>query len=169
MLLRPAESGDEMGVARVHIRSWQAAYRKLLPDDYLEQLRPEDRAQKYTFGNPHPFQPHTIVAVDAGEIHGFATTMPSRDLSMPGYGELVALYVDPAHWGRGLGVALVSAARAHLFASGFRHALLWVLAGNVRADRFYRTDQWSPDGMRRIDTVWDVQVEEFRYQRALSA
>ena len=34
---------------------------------------------------------------------------------MPDYGELCALYVDPDHWGRGIGVALVSAARARLF------------------------------------------------------
>ncbi len=31
MLLRPAESDGAMGVARVHVRSWQAAYRTLFP------------------------------------------------------------------------------------------------------------------------------------------
>lgn len=179
MLLRPAKCGDEMAVARVHVRSWQAAYRKLLPDDYLDQLRPEDRAQAYVFASPDPLQPYTTVAIDAAEaveaqaveaqIVGFATTMPSRDPGLLGYGELCALYVEPEQWGRGIGVALVSAARAHLCASGFRRALLWVLAGNVRADRFYRADGWLPDGMRRTETMWGVRVEEFRYQRALSA
>jgi hypothetical protein len=64
MLLRPAEPGDAIAVARVHVRSWQAAYRTLLPDDYLDQLRPKDRAGKYEFANPDPAKPYTIVAAE---------------------------------------------------------------------------------------------------------
>jgi GNAT superfamily N-acetyltransferase len=175
MLLRPAEPTDAMAVARVHVRSWQAAYRGLMPDDYLDQLRPEDRAKKYTFGSLDPLQPQTIVATEGPAIHGFATTAPARDMpegdlanyDMSSYGELCALYVDPEQWGRGIGVALISAARAGLVDRGFRDAMLWVLAGNVRAERFYRMDQWSADGARRTDEVWGVKVDEIRYQRAL--
>jgi len=167
MLLRPAEPADALAVARVHVRSWQAAYRSLLPDDYLNQLRPEDRAAKYNFGGTDPAQPHTIVATVAEVIHGFATTAPARDPDVPGYGELYALYVDPDHWGRGMGVALVSAARARLVDQGFRDAVLWVLAGNIRAEHFYRTDGWTPDGHRRTDEVWAVKVNELRYRRDL--
>ena len=127
MLLRPAEPDDAIAVARVHVRSWKAAYRTLLPDDYLDQLRPEDRAQKYNFSSLDPLQPQTIVAAEAGVIHGFATTAPAREPDMPGCGELCALYVDPDQWSRGIGVALVAAARSRLFDLGFRHAVLWVL------------------------------------------
>ena len=49
MLLRPVQPGDAMNVARVHVRSWQVGYRHLLPPDYLDALKPEDRAQRYTF------------------------------------------------------------------------------------------------------------------------
>ena len=167
MLLRPAEPDDAMAVARVHVRSWQAAYRTLLPDDYLDQLRPEDRAQKYDFATLDPLKPRTIVAAEEGLILGFATTAPSREPDLPGHGELCALYVDPEQWGRGIGIALVSAARANLFGLGFRNAVLWVLAGNVRAERFYRIDQWAPDGLRRTDSVWGITVDELRYQRGL--
>src|SRR5215469_5543180 len=48
----------------------------------------------------------------------------------------VPLYVDPDHWGRGIGVALVSAACSRLFGLGFRTAILRVLESNVRAERF---------------------------------
>ena len=79
MLLRPADPGDAMAVARVHVRSWQAAYRNLLPQDYLDGLRPEDRAARYDFASQDLQKPKTIVAVDRGLICGFATTMPSRE------------------------------------------------------------------------------------------
>jgi GNAT superfamily N-acetyltransferase len=167
MLLRPAEPDDAIAVARVHVRSWQAAYRTLLPDDYLNNLLPEDRAQKYDFASLDPLKPWTIVATEEGLIHGFATTAPSHEPDMPDHGELCALYVDPERWGRGIGVALVSAARARLFELGFRNAFLWVLAGNARAERFYRIDRWAPDGVRRTDSVWGVTVNEVRYRRGL--
>ena len=169
MDLRRAEPADAMAVARLHVRSWQAAYRKLMPDDYLDQLRPEDRAKKYDFGNVDPIRPQTIVATESGEIRGFATTAPAEDSNMSGYGELCGLYVDPDHWGRGIGVALVSAARARLFDLGFRNAILWVLVGNVRAARFYRRDQWTPDGGQRTEERWGFKINDVRYRRNLEA
>ena len=169
MLLRPATPQDAMAVARVHVRSWQAAYRSLLPDEYLDQLRPEDRAQRYDFATTDPAKPHTIVAVEEGVIQGFATTAPSREPDLPNHGELYALYVDPSRWGQGIGLALVSAARSRLYSLGFRHAVLWVMAGNARADRFYRIDGWVPDGHRKTDSIWSVTVDELRYQRQLEA
>lgn len=171
MLLRPAQPADAIAVARVHVRSWQAAYRTLLPDEYLDQLHPEDRAERYDFATIDPEKPRTIVAEDAGDtsrILGFATTQPSRDPSTADHGELCALYVDPAQWGRGIGVALVTAARAHLAHTGFSNAVLWVLDGNLRGERFYQRDGWVSDGVRRTDTLWGVTVGELRYLRALS-
>jgi GNAT superfamily N-acetyltransferase len=168
MLLRLAQPDDALAVARVHVRSWQSAYRSLLPDDYLEQLRPEDRAEKYDFATIDPQKPRTIVAEEDGHILGFATTAPSRDSETADHGELYALYVDPTQWGCGIGVALLAAARAHLAQAGFRNAILWVLDGNLRAERFYQRDGWASDGAHRTDTVWGVTVEEVRYLRPLS-
>ncbi len=118
------------------------------------------------------FKPwRTIVAAEEGLIHGFATTAPARDPDLTNHGELCALYVDPEQWGRGIGIALVfsASARARLFSLGFRNAVLWVLAGNVRAERFYQFDRWAPDGLSRTDSVWGVTVYEVRYQRGLEA
>jgi len=167
MLLRPAEPQDAMAVARVHVRTWQVAYRSLLPDEYLDQLHPEDRAQRYDFATTDTTKPQTIVAVEEGRILGFATTAPSREPDLPHHGELYALYVDPDHWGHRIGLALISAARDRLLKLGFRQAVLWTLAGNARADRFYKTDNWALDGHRKTDSIWGVTVDELRYQRQL--
>jgi ribosomal protein S18 acetylase RimI-like enzyme len=167
MLIRPARSEDALAVAQVHVRSWQTAYRGLLPDEYLDGLRAEARAATYKLDSTDPQKPFTMVAADDERIVGFASTMPARDKDLAGYGELCALYVDPDRWGKGIGVALVGAARNRLMESGFEQAALWVLVGNVRAERFYRNDGWAADGLRRADTLWGVTVEEFRYQRRL--
>ena len=169
MLIRAAEPQDAMEVARVHVRSWQAAYRGLLPQAYLDQLRPEDRASRYEFGNSDLTKPQTIVAVEGSPIRGFATFAPSRDEDLQGSGELYALYLDPGWWSRGIGVLLMKAARARLFELGFRSACLWLLVGNTRAGRFYEMDGWKPDGLRRSAEVWGVTVEEVRYVRGIEA
>lgn len=168
MLIRPAESHDALAVARVHVRSRQAAYRGLMPKEYLAGLRPEDRAARYDFATTDPARPHTLVAIDGDAIVGFATTAPSDDMDWTDHGELCALYVDPEQWGCGVGLALVAAGRERLASSGFRKALLWVLDGNERAQQFYRQDGWIADGSRRMGTVWGVSVHELRYLRALT-
>jgi GNAT superfamily N-acetyltransferase len=167
MRLRTAEPGDAMAVARVHVRSWQVAYQSLLPSEYLDGLRPEDRAKVYDFANRDPEKPKTIVADENGLIVGFATTAPARDAAWQNYGELCALYVDPERWGQGIGQALIAAARAQLCEQEFGKALLWVLVGNSRAERFYLADQWTTDGFRRSDVMWGVKVEEVKYERVL--
>jgi GNAT superfamily N-acetyltransferase len=156
-----------MAVARVHVRSWQAGYRNLLPQVYLDSLKPEDRAGRYNFASTDPHHPATLVAVEDEEIGGFVTTAPARDPDAQGCGELWALYVDPARWGHGIGGALLTAARGRLLDMGFQKAVLWVMVGNERAERFYRGDQWIPDGSRRTETVWGAVADELRYSRAL--
>lgn len=168
MLIRPAASDDALQVAHVHVRAWQVAYRDLLPADALARLRPEERAQRYDFANQDPRCPKTLVAVADGAICGFATTAPARDSDAAGCGELCALYVDPACWGRGAGRALMAAARQRMAALAYRHAVLWLLAGNERAARFYRADGWAPDGLARRERIWGIEVDEIRYRRPLN-
>jgi ribosomal protein S18 acetylase RimI-like enzyme len=167
MLLHTAEPADAEAVAAVHVRSWKVAYRGLLPDEYLDRLRPQDRAPHYTFGDRGPHRPLTTVATEHGEICGFATTGPSRDADRVGSGELYALYVDPASWNLGVGRALMSDARERLANAGFADAYLWVLEGNTRAERFYRLAGWTPEGSRRPEEHWGVVVQETCYRTAL--
>jgi len=153
--LRRARVGDEWAVAVVHVRSWQVGYRGLIADDHLDGLRPEDRADRYTFDADDPL---TIVAV-TDRIRGFVTISPDA-------GVLRALYVDPEAWGKGLGRALIAEAERRLA----RHhpvATLWVLAANTRACRFYEAAGWRPDGTERHDRFWGAELDEVGYRKAL--
>jgi GNAT superfamily N-acetyltransferase len=164
--VRSATPEDAGAVADVHVRSWQVGYRGLLPDEYLDGLRPEDRMTRYTFGATDASLPTTLVAVAEDAILGFVTAGPSRGDDVA-CGEIHALYVDPRAWGRGVGSRLMLEARTYLSRRGFRTAVLWVLAGNERAERFYRRDGWSSDGHRRTQPVWGLLVEETCYRRSL--
>jgi ribosomal protein S18 acetylase RimI-like enzyme len=65
--LRDARRGDELAVAGVHVRSWQEAYRGLMPAEFLAGLDPRDRAGRYEFESGGG-APTTVVAVgEAGD------------------------------------------------------------------------------------------------------
>ncbi len=115
------------------------------------------------------------VADCAGRVLGFVATGPSReDPPAARVGELYALYVDPTCWSTGVGRALLASATSRLARSGVREALLWVLASNVRARRFYERAGWIHDGhvkSKRLGGVpdFDAEVSEACYRRGSPA
>ena len=162
--VRAAVPEDAYDVARVQVRSWQWAYRGLIAQTYLDSLEPQTWASRYTFGRMGIGLPFTQVAVDGSTICGLATTGLSRDEDLSNFGELMAIYVDPAHVDTGVGRLLIAAARERLRAVSTQ-AALWVLDGNVRARRFYERDGWSFDRTRRTRTYGTAPVQEVRYRR----
>ena len=165
--LRRAQPGDELAVATVHVRSWQRAYRGIVPDDYLESMRPEERAARYTFSANDPDHPVTLIAVDGGKVLGFATFGEAPNGADAGAARLFALYADPDQWNRGVGVALISEARSRLTSSGFAEAVLWVLEENARGRRFYERDGWVLDGATDGFEIDGKAIPEVRMRRRL--
>jgi ribosomal protein S18 acetylase RimI-like enzyme len=173
LALREARRGDELAVAEVHVRSWQEAYRELMPADFLAGLDPRDRAGRYRFEGGEE-APTTVVATlardegeDDGAIVGFVTFGPSRDADAAGLGEIYALYVDPARHQAGAGRLLMAEARRRLVDLGIEEAVLWVLQGNDRAARFYEREGWKPDGATREENPYDIVSNVSRFRRRL--
>lgn len=172
MLIRPATVDDARALAAVHVASWQAAYRGLLPADYLDQLEPGQRLamwERFLAATDWPRRGTLVAETGTGDLVGFASVCPARD-AMTGRattGELTGIYVVPAHWGTGVGRALMTAAVARLREAGFAQATLWVLHGNMRARRFYELAGWTADGTEKEVVVAGVPVTEVRYRRGL--
>lgn len=165
--IRPAAADDALAVARVHVRAWQAAYRGLIAQAYLDSLKPEIWAAKYAFHRAGPGLPTTLIAADGDTVCGMAMFGPYRGDELSNSGELLAIYVDPDYWHTGLGRLLIMATRDGLRRDGYREAALWVLDGNARARRFYERDGWTLDGGRQTKTIAGAQLDEVRYRRML--
>jgi GNAT superfamily N-acetyltransferase len=168
-LIRQAEPSDAAAIAECHVRTWQVAYRGQLPDALLDGMTSEiERRTAFwqrVIGEREARRQHQLVAVDRGRIVGFATFGRNEQDDDPSLGELYAIYLDPAHWGRGIGRALLSAAERGLREDGYRTAVLWVLESNARARRFYEIAGWSADGGKKIEHRGDVPLHEVRYRR----
>ena len=165
-LATPADAGS---IAEVHVRSWQSAYRGVLPDDLLDSLSVDARERFWAGPWWDTRGGRLYVAEVAARIVAFAAIGPSRDADAgPSTGELYAIYADPDVWGRGVGRLLMDASVAALRDAGFSEATLWVLVGNERGRHFYDAAGWRPDGARRVDELRPgVNAEEIRYRIGL--
>lgn len=166
-LIRKASERDATRIARIHVRTWQAAYRGLLPDAYLDGLDPLQRAisWKGLIGAPDEF---VLVAVRGERIVGFCSLLPSRDSAAPPeIAEISSLYVDPREWRRGAGSSLIAAAVDHAASHGFAAVTLWVLSDNTRARRFYAKSGFEADGVEKVDERLGFPIHELRYCRML--
>ena len=167
--IRTAEPSDSEGIARVHTRSWQSAYRGLLPDEWLDALRWEDRKIRWdailsatTKGNVH-------VATDAqNEIIGFASIGPSRDEDREQHRthELYAIYLTPENWGMGIGSTLFLAVLKAVPETA-KWLSLWVLEDNIRGRKFYENFGFILTGATKAAEIDGYQLDEVRYSLAL--
>jgi ribosomal protein S18 acetylase RimI-like enzyme len=168
--IRDAQLADAERIATIQVRAWQAAYRGVMPDTYLDELDVEDRAV-YWRNAVQVLEPgqRLKVIVENGVVVGFAAAGPEHDGRSAGVGELYAINLDPSRWRRGLGRVLLRDMTADLTGLGYSEAVLWVVPQNDRARRFYESEQWRDDDVRREDEVFGVVVPEMRYRRRLPA
>ncbi|MEV4757458.1 GNAT family N-acetyltransferase [Micromonospora sp. NPDC049559] len=167
LTLRPAVAGDLPAVGALHQRSRVAAYRDLVPAEALAAISPESMGRWWTERWPYERETHLLtVAERDGSLAGFTYVGPA-ETGEPDVGELYAIHLDPLEQGRGVGRALMIDALATLHGRGWRHAVLWVLAGNERARRFYERGGWRPDGVERQGNIGPAVTRQLRYRRDL--
>jgi ribosomal protein S18 acetylase RimI-like enzyme len=184
--IRPVTPTDAPDIAKVRHDSWHAAYEGIIPTPTIDRAT----AVVAAAANPPPYR-RTVVA-EAGEhpaVVGYASFGPERTVATafisdgspraarPGspltadglaglVGELYALYVTPAWWSTGTGRALMDHVLAALKAEGYPRIVLWVLADNTRARRFYERAGFTPDGGTNVISGLGG-VLEVRYTRGL--
>ncbi len=170
ILIREPAPEDAGVLGEIHVRAWQAAYRGgLMPDDYLDGLSADDRAETWRGAlgrDPRP-RSFRLVAEADRHVSGFALGGPEAGQEDSSRGELYALNIDPSVWGHGIGRSLLESAERRLSESGFPAAVLWVHPDNERARGFYETLGWEVEGTTRTEEVLGVMVPEIRYLRRL--
>jgi GNAT superfamily N-acetyltransferase len=169
--IRELTEADVDSVAALHVRTWQVGYAGIIPAEVLGALDPARFAARRRMQPATPGT-HTVVADEGSTIVGFASFGPYR--AEPGepaeaVGELYAIYVDPDHWGGGVGQLLIAAAVGAL-APDFPEMRLWVLEENHQARRFYEHAGMATDGAREFYTPHgsNAKLPEIRYSLHLA-
>jgi ribosomal protein S18 acetylase RimI-like enzyme len=166
-VIRPAEENDSGGIALVHTTSWQAAYRGLIRDDYLDAIDVGERTRRWVqiLADARGNEQRIVVADVVGQVRGFATGGSNRDADLVGEAEVYAIYVHSDAWGTGVGAALMSDMLDALEAAS-RTVSLWVIGANHQARTFYRLFGFADDGQRRVEVIGGADVLERRMLRS---
>jgi ribosomal protein S18 acetylase RimI-like enzyme len=165
--IRAATPADAEAISRVHIATWQAAYRGQVADAFLESLSERLDGRVEWWRRQLVAGATALVAEEGGRVTGFVSFGRAEPPSDPGLGEVYAIYVDAPYWDRGHGRALMDGALDALRGRGSAAAVLWVLGSNVRARRFYDRGGWAVDGGTKIETIGGEPLQEVRYRRSL--
>lgn len=160
-------AADAAGVGRIHVESWNVAYRGIMPDDVIARTDLAYRTQFWAERIADKNWP-VFVIEEEGECVAFCQMIPSRDDDDDPrrVGHITSLHVLPHLRGQGHGRALVDYVLAEFRRRGFTAVTLWVLEENHPARRFYEQYGFRQDqGTRRYPKT---NVPEVRYRIRLS-
>jgi len=178
---RTATLADAPAVARIHVASWDVAYRGIMPDEVIARTTLAWRTGWWAAEIARREWPVFVITASPygrmavwpygrkREIVGFCHVTASRDPDADPrtVGEIPSLHVLPHLRGQGLGPRLLERALAELRDRGYRACTLWVLERNRPARTFYERLGWRLDGGQKL---YDgTQVPEVRYRIELSA
>ncbi|WP_017587294.1 GNAT family N-acetyltransferase [Nocardiopsis ganjiahuensis] len=151
MTIREARPDDAPAIAGVHVRSWQAAYRGMIPDYALENLDPERLSGVWAgrlTGDLTAPGAGVLVAEEDGAVVAFAGFAPGPDPEDESRSvvDLETFYSVPEVWGSGTNQELARTLHEAMADGRADQAVLRVLAANTRARRFYEGQGWWDTG-----------------------
>ena len=129
MTIRPAGPDDRQAILALWHQGWHQAHAHLVPAAVLRYRT----AAYFALWFDQCTDLFQVADID-GAVHAF--------VSVKGC-EIVKFYVAEKARGEGLAGPLLSHAEALLSAQGVDQAVLFCLAGNLRAERFYARQGWE--------------------------
>ena len=161
LIIRPLEEQQIVATSRLIKQSWQIAYRNILSNDQLTQLD-ERLWQKSLLTTGR----YNLVMTSQNKILGVVSYGKTRSVE-DGTGELMAIYVLPNQAGKGIGTHLLKNAEKGLKSLGYSHFVLWVLAQNKPAIKFYEAHGWQYNGKQQKKIILNRKVKLLQYEKII--
>lgn len=156
MTVRSITEKDLNAVYELYVAAWKAGYEGLLPRSFLDELTPKRWEGKF-------LDESSFVALDGERIVAHCYARAAAEQQMRGWGEIHTMYVHPDYWRKGYGTAVFRRAEEWLLKNGFVDVYLYVLEGNKRAESFYRSQGFAPNGDTIRCEVGDAVVTDYRF------
>jgi GNAT superfamily N-acetyltransferase len=136
--IRPGHPDEAAVMSAIHHRCWLARFAALVtPRDAVDQMDPGRNIGRFTDWLSPDSDAQVTVAEHDGRVIGYSTVVGH---------ELVHLFVDPDHAGRGVGRRLLAAAEALMTEAGHRSFELHTMVGNAPAIGLYESAGWRMTG-----------------------
>jgi L-amino acid N-acyltransferase YncA len=163
MHIRPATVEDAHRIATIHVEAWRAAYGGVVPDSVLQPLSIEKREASWS-KQLASGSSQTLVGEEQNNVVGWLDWGECRDADAAADAEVYAIYLDPAHFRRGIGSLLWREMLEQVRRGGRQRVAAWVLEDNHPAHRFYEAMGGEADDANKRIVVFDgVELCEMRY------
>jgi L-amino acid N-acyltransferase YncA len=161
IIVRDMVLEDCAAVASIHVRGWQATYRGIMPDSFLDSLTIEQRTERWK-NNFARNNSMNLVAEKTGRVMGFGGGGANRSLDVAPHlaHELWALYADPDCWGQGVGAAMLSEFSRRIQAP----YLVWVATENLVGRKFYTRMGGQLLSLTKNEEVGGTQVPHVAFE-----
>ena len=169
MKIRRAVNGDAEAVGRIHVESWNVAYRGIMPDDVIAKT---DLAYRTAFWKERIADAEwpVLLIEEKGKALAFCQMIPTKDSDddPKRVGHITSLHVLPQLRGHGYGRILMGHVLDEFRRRGFAEVTLWVLERNRAARLFYEKHGFKLDGGARRYPKTEVPEVRYRIRLRLS-
>ena len=162
MEIRKATLDDVKNISRIHALSWKSAYKEIVPQAYLDELREEFWVPAFTAWITDNVLTAQLIFENDSSV-GCVAYGKARDKALPNWGEIVSIYLLPEYYDKGYGRMLLESALLELKQSGYQNIYLWVLKENQRARKFYEKNKFKCSKDECICEILGKQLVDIRY------
>lgn len=158
MIIKNATIDNVKEISKIHSLSWKAAYKNIIPENYLKNLKDDFWVEHFTYIiNRCANKVKLIYKNDI--LIGCISYGKSKDERFNMYGEIFSMYILPEYFGMGYGKKLLTNSLSDLKNLGYSKVMLWVLKDNRDARSFY-----EKNGFIKSDYVYDFEIMNKKLQ-----
>ena len=149
--IRLAVPSDAPDMAEVGMRSWEAAYKHILPADYIREknaTRPQQFRESITDENTTAY----VIQKD-GKTAGIMKLAPPADDDVDDtFYEMHYIYLHPDYFRQGIGAQAMKFAFQKARELGKTFMVIWVFAENTNTIEFYKKCGFIADNKSRTQS-----------------
>ena len=160
--IRRGNEEDSEVISRIHAESWKSAYKGMVPEEYLKDLKDDFWALNFKKWISEDMVKVKIIYVDF-KAAGVIAYGKSRDEKFNDYAEVWSFYLRPEYFRKGLGTTLMKSVLCEMCDEGYKHCYLWVLETNNNARRFYEKIGFRSNNDKCHSKILDKNLIDIRY------
>ncbi|WP_404969609.1 GNAT family N-acetyltransferase [Vibrio campbellii] len=150
--VRNAVRDEANQIAKIHVDSWQVAYRGLMPQSYIDQFTRERRERMWTRVMTEQLA-NLIVVEKQKEIVGFLSYELPNHSSEDKTAIVTCCYVSPLYFGQGAGSALFDELETRLLSTPVMQISLKALDTNKQGLNFYKKCGFVRSGEEESEVI----------------
>ncbi|MHA1512147.1 MAG: GNAT family N-acetyltransferase [Promethearchaeota archaeon] len=176
--IRKAVVTDASAITTIGVKTWQTAYKGIIPQAYLNSLSINDRIPKWAQRisnmkeNKKEFFVAEIHNQKGIEIVGFSMSGPSHFEDFKIDGDLHAIYVLPKYWKQGIGTLLFNSVIKSFLKKNFKTMIIWALKENSAGNfykklggipKFHKTLTYGGKELEVLGFYWENLPAQFNF------